>query len=173
MPARVTFQRLLRDGSGDGEEKRLIAMSIRRSRALANLQARRRDRIRVMPRASSPMDDLTRAVLEHVDPRELVDVASALIRIASFKTEETPVSLFLQEFFRQRGYDVDLQEIELRHADPGSGGRSVIDWMRMPFVPPTCTAPRPGRDRADGAPLRLETAGSRLVPEFLSLGCQV
>ena len=47
----------------------------------------------------------------HVDARELVDLASALIRIPSFKTEETPVALFLAEFFRQRGYAVDLQEV--------------------------------------------------------------
>jgi hypothetical protein len=52
-----------------------------------------------MPRAASLMDDLTRAVLRHIDPRELVDLASALIRIPSFKTEETPVALFLDEFF--------------------------------------------------------------------------
>src|SRR5213593_3770594 len=58
------------------------------------------------------MDDLTRSVLAHVDKRELIDLASALIRIPSFKTEETPVALFLQEFFRSRGYDVELQEIE-------------------------------------------------------------
>src|SRR6185503_12444516 len=43
------------------------------------------------------------AVLEHIDAGELVDLASALIRIPSFKTEETPVALFLEAFFRQRG----------------------------------------------------------------------
>ena len=58
------------------------------------------------------MDDLAHAVLAHVDPRELIDLASALIRIPSFKTEETPVALFLEGFFRQREYAVDLQEIE-------------------------------------------------------------
>jgi len=51
-------------------------------------------------------------VLGQVDPRELIDLASALIRIPSFKTKETPRALFLEAFFRQRGYDVDLQEIE-------------------------------------------------------------
>jgi len=58
------------------------------------------------------VDDLTRVVLESIDSRELVEMAGALIRIPSFKTEETPVALFLEEFFRRRGYDVDLQEIE-------------------------------------------------------------
>ena len=55
------------------------------------------------------MDERTRAVLAHVDPRELIDLASDLIRIPSFKTEETPVARFLDAFFRERGYDVDLQ----------------------------------------------------------------
>ena len=58
------------------------------------------------------MDDSTRAVLKHVDAGELVDLASDLIRIPSFKTEETAVARFLEAFFRRRGYDVDLQEIE-------------------------------------------------------------
>jgi acetylornithine deacetylase len=58
------------------------------------------------------MDDVTRTVLQHVDAQELIDLASALIRIPSFKTEETPVARFLDQFFRERGYDVDLQEIE-------------------------------------------------------------
>jgi acetylornithine deacetylase len=54
----------------------------------------------------------TAAVLAHVDAQELIDLASDLIRIPSFKTEETPVARFLDRFFRERGYDVDLQEIE-------------------------------------------------------------
>jgi acetylornithine deacetylase len=58
------------------------------------------------------MNGDTGAVLEHVDRRELIDLAGALIRIPSFKTEETPVALFLADFFRARGYDVALQEIE-------------------------------------------------------------
>jgi acetylornithine deacetylase len=58
------------------------------------------------------MDDRTGAVLAQVDAQELVELASALIRIPSFKTEETPVAFFLEELFRRRGYDVDLQEIE-------------------------------------------------------------
>ena len=58
------------------------------------------------------MNDLTRAVLAQVDLRSLIELASDLIRIPSFKTEETPVALFLEKFFRGRGYEVDLQEIE-------------------------------------------------------------
>jgi acetylornithine deacetylase len=51
-------------------------------------------------------------VLAHVDQDAMVELASALIRIPSFKTEETPVARFLADFFRPRGYQVDLQEIE-------------------------------------------------------------
>jgi hypothetical protein len=40
----------------------------------------------------TPVADLTPAVLAHVDSRELVELANALIRIPSFKTEETPVA---------------------------------------------------------------------------------
>ena len=58
------------------------------------------------------IDEVTRGILAQVDQGALIDLASALIRIPSFKTEETPVARFLAQFFRQRGYDVDLQEIE-------------------------------------------------------------
>jgi acetylornithine deacetylase len=51
-------------------------------------------------------------VLAQVDRDAMLDLASALIRIPSFKTEETPVARFLADFFRPRGYQVDLQEIE-------------------------------------------------------------
>ncbi len=99
------------------------------------------------------MTDLTRAVLAHIDRRELVDLAGALIRIPSFKTEETPVALFLEEFFRQRGYDVDLQEIEPGRFQTiailrGTGGGAslmlnghtdinalTLRWRRDPWVP--------------------------------------
>jgi acetylornithine deacetylase len=106
-----------------------------------------------MSRAATPMDDLARAVLGHIDPRELVDLASALIRIPSFKTEETPVALFLDEFFRQRGYRVDLQEIESGRFQTiatlrGTGGGAslmlnghtdinalTMRWTRDPWTP--------------------------------------
>ena len=38
-------------------------------------------------------------VLAEIDPVALVDLASALIRIPSFRTEETPVARFLAQFF--------------------------------------------------------------------------
>jgi acetylornithine deacetylase len=97
--------------------------------------------------------DLTRVVLAHIDRPELVELAGALIRIPSFKTEETPLALFLEEFFRQRGYDVDLQEIEPGRFQTvailrGTGGGAslmlnghtdinalTLRWRRDPWVP--------------------------------------
>lgn len=101
-----------------------------------------------------PLDAEARAVIDRVDARELIDLASALIRIPSFKTEETAVARFLDEWLRARGYAVDLQEIEpgrfqtiatLRGT--GGGGASLMlnghtdinalttRWRRDPWTP--------------------------------------
>jgi acetylornithine deacetylase len=100
------------------------------------------------------MDELTRAVLERVDRRELIDLASALIRIPSFKTEETPVARFLEAFFRERG----LRRSTCRRSSPdgfqtiatlrGTGGGASLmlnghtdinaltrRWRRDPWTP--------------------------------------
>jgi len=95
----------------------------------------------------------TRAVLDQVDAKELIELASALIRIPSFKTEETPVALFLEGFFRERGYAVDLQEIESGRFQTiatlsGTGGGAslmlnghtdinslAMRWRRDPWTP--------------------------------------
>lgn len=100
-----------------------------------------------------PLDAETRAVIDRVDARELVDLASALIRIPSFKTEETAVARFLDAWFRARGYAVDLQEIEpgrfqtiatLRGTGGGASlmlnGHTDINalttrWRRDPWTP--------------------------------------
>ena len=51
------------------------------------------------------MDQATiERVMGQVDEKAIVDLASELIRIPSFKTEETPVARFLDGFFRERGY---------------------------------------------------------------------
>ena len=75
---------------------------------------RRRARIRVM----APDASLRHAVLDHVDARELVDLASALIRIPSFKTEETPVALL------PRGL---LSPARVRRRSSGDRGRAISD----------------------------------------------
>jgi acetylornithine deacetylase len=99
------------------------------------------------------MDDLAHAALAHVDRQELIDLASALIRIPSFKPDETAVARFLDAFFRERGYAVDLQELEpgrlqtiatLRGTGGGASlmlnGHTDINaltrrWRRDPWTP--------------------------------------
>jgi len=99
------------------------------------------------------MTDATRAVLDAIEPAELIELASVLIRIPSFKTEETPVARFLETFFRERGYDVDLQEIEPGRLQTvatlrGTGGGAslmlnghtdinalTMRWRRDPWTP--------------------------------------
>ena len=39
-------------------------------------------------------------------------LASDLIRIPSFSPDETPAARFLADYFRPRGYDVVMQEVE-------------------------------------------------------------
>src|SRR5438552_3253539 len=79
--------------------------------------------------------------------------AERFVRIPSFCPDETPVARFLAEYFRERGYAVELQEVE-----PGrfqtiatlrgtGGGRSLMlnghldinslarGWTRDPFDP--------------------------------------
>ena len=62
---------------------------------------------------------LLNRVINHVDEKAIVVLASDLIRIPSFKPDETPVAIFLAEFFRSRDYRVELQEVE-----PGASKQS-------------------------------------------------
>ena len=96
---------------------------------------------------------LQQQVLGHVDQAAMVELASALIRIPSFKTEESPVARFLADFFRPRGYQVDLQEIEPGRFQTiatlkGTGGGAslmlnghidinalTLRWKRDPWTP--------------------------------------
>ena len=99
------------------------------------------------------MSDARAAVLAHVDQGEIVELASALIRIPSFKPDETAVARFLADFFRERGYRVELQEIEPGRFQtiatlPGTGGGASLmlnghtdinaltsRWKRDPWTP--------------------------------------
>jgi acetylornithine deacetylase len=99
------------------------------------------------------MDHTQQQVLAQVDRDAMIELASALIRIPSFKTEETPVARFLADFFRPRGYQVDLQEIEPGRFQtiatlPGTGGGAslmlnghtdinalTMRWRRDPWTP--------------------------------------
>ena len=92
-------------------------------------------------------------VIDQVDEKAIVGLASELIKIPSFKLEETPVASFLADFFGDRGYKVDLQEVELGRFQAiatlkgTGGGRSLMlnghtdinsltrRWRRDPWTP--------------------------------------
>src|SRR6266487_2148335 len=92
-------------------------------------------------------------VLAQVDRPALIDLASELIRIPSFKTEETLLARFLADFFHPRGYHVELQEIEPGRLQTiatlkGTGGGAslmlnghidinalTLRWRRDPWTP--------------------------------------
>ncbi len=56
--------------------------------------------------------DEAQRILDAVNREEMLSLAQELIKIPSFKTEETEVARFLGDFLAQRGYDVQLQEVE-------------------------------------------------------------
>jgi acetylornithine deacetylase len=58
------------------------------------------------------MNERAARVLEAITPNAVVELASDLIRIPSFKTEETPIARWLEDYFTQRGYVVEMQEVE-------------------------------------------------------------
>jgi acetylornithine deacetylase len=70
--------------------------------------------------------------LGQVDEGSLVTLASDLVRVPSFKTEETALARWLAGYFGERGYRVDLQEVEPGRFQtvatlPGVGdGRSLM-----------------------------------------------
>src|SRR6266853_4923769 len=104
-----------------------------------------------MPDAAT--SELQRRVLDRIDDEEIVQLASDLIRIPSFTTEETPCAEWLADYLGGQGLAVTLQEIEpgrkqtiARLAGAG-GGRSIMlnghididplasGWTRDPFTP--------------------------------------
>ena len=92
-------------------------------------------------------------VLGKINQQDLVQLASELIRIPSFKTEETPAANHLHDYFQRRGYSVDLQEIEPGRYQTiatlkGTGGGKTLmlnghidinsltlNWRRDPWTP--------------------------------------
>ncbi len=92
-------------------------------------------------------------VLRQIKTEQTVKLASDLISIPSFKTEEQKVARFLANFFRRRGYEVELQEVEpgryqtIATLKGSGGGKSLMlnghididplamGWVREPFTP--------------------------------------
>ena len=99
------------------------------------------------------MDPTQSRVIDQIYVDEIVGLASELIKIPSFKLEETPVATFLAEFFGKRGYKVDLQEVEpgrfqtIATLEGTGGGPSLMlnghtdinsltrRWRRDPWIP--------------------------------------
>jgi acetylornithine deacetylase len=78
------------------------------------------------------MDERAQRVVDAISPEAVVDLASDLIRIPSFKTEETPVARWLETYFTKRGYEVEMQEVEpgrfqvIARLRGAGGGKSMM-----------------------------------------------
>ncbi len=99
------------------------------------------------------MDLIQIKVIDQIDEKAIVELASELIKIPSFKLEETPVATFLADFFGDRRYKVDLQEVEpgrfqtIATLEGAGGGPSLMlnghtdinslsrRWRRDPWTP--------------------------------------
>ena len=91
--------------------------------------------------------------MDSVDREEMLRLAEDLVRIPSFKTEETDAARFLGDFLAQRGYEVELQEVEpgrfqtIATLKGSGGGKSLMlnghididplamGWKRDPWTP--------------------------------------
>jgi len=99
------------------------------------------------------MDPTQIRVIDQIDEKAIVNLASELIKIPSFKLEETPVATFLADFFGDRRYKVDLQQVEpgrfqtIATLEGTGGGPSLMlnghtdinsltrRWRRDPWIP--------------------------------------
>ena len=92
-------------------------------------------------------------ILTSLDREAMLDLAQEMVKIPSFKTEETEVARYIAEFLGERGYEVQLQEVEPGRFQTigiirGSGGGKslmlnghididpiVLGWRRDPWTP--------------------------------------
>ncbi len=97
--------------------------------------------------------DAVHTMLGRIDREAMISLAQELIKIPSFKTEETEVARYLGDYFRQRGYAVRLQEVEpgrlqtIAVLKGSGGGQSLMfnghididplafGWKRDPWIP--------------------------------------
>ena len=97
--------------------------------------------------------DTAQRLMDSVDREEMLRLAEDLVRIPSFKTEETDAARFLAGFLAQRGYEVELQEVEperfqtIATLKGSGGGKSLMlnghididplamGWKRDPWTP--------------------------------------
>ncbi|MBS7652150.1 MAG: M20 family metallopeptidase [Candidatus Bathyarchaeia archaeon] len=62
-------------------------------------------------------------ILGLVKEEEVVDLASELVRIPSFTTQETPAAMFMRDYFEDLGFEVEVQEVQ-------PGRRQVVARLR-------------------------------------------
>ena len=92
-------------------------------------------------------------VLRQIKVEPAVNFCKSILKIPSFKTEETKVARYLAAYFRRRGYEVDLQEVEpgrfqtIATLKGTGGGKSLMlnghididplafGWKRDPWTP--------------------------------------
>lgn len=72
---------------------------------------------------SLPIEEIKRKALAAVDEEQVTDLLKKLLTIPSLSEEETPVALFLADYFRQHGLEVELQEVE-------PGRNQAIGYLR-------------------------------------------
>ncbi len=103
--------------------------------------------------AAATLADVQKKVLARIDDEEIVRLASDLIRIPSFTTEETPCAEWIANYLREQGVVAELQEIEpgrkqaVARLRGTGGGKSIMlnghididplgsGWTRDPFEP--------------------------------------
>ena len=103
--------------------------------------------------AAATLTDVQKKVLDRIDDEEVVRLASDLIRIPSFTTEETPCAEWIAGYLRDQGVEAELQEIEpgrkqaVARLRGTGGGKSIMlnghididplasGWTRDPFQP--------------------------------------
>ena len=76
---------------------------------------------------STDIEETINQVVNSVREDEVVAFASDIARIPSFVGEETPLARWLQKFFEERGYEVEMQEVMTGNFQPiarlkGTGG---------------------------------------------------
>ena len=97
--------------------------------------------------------DAMQTVLGSIDRGAMLTLAQELVKIPSFKTEETAVARYLGDYFQQRGYAVHLQAVEpdrfqtIALLKGSGGGKSLMfnghididplafGWKRDPWAP--------------------------------------
>ncbi len=96
---------------------------------------------------------MSRSLDDYVRREDLIDIATDLVRFPTFKGEETPLARHLATWFGERGYEVELDEVEpgrfqtIATLKGKGGGRSLMfnahldinsmtrGWTRDPWQP--------------------------------------